>query len=521
MQKYLSLDVVYTYLIYRELMKELEEESPKLIMTLETLIDPGLKVLTEIEMTGIMVDREYLKKIESQIDTELSVYLGEIRNLLWSRSPQDSELSKSFNPNSSTQVRDALYLTLLGGSQTGPTDKETLQSISVSSKDPDIVTFCQLVTKYREQSKALGTYVRGLLEHADSSGRVHSEFNLHGTSTGRLSSESPNLQNIPVLMGPIIRSGFIARPGYIFAEIDYSQLELRVAALYSQDRVMIQAYKDNRDIHKEVASAAFGVPYNEVTYEQRYAAKYIDFGVIYGRSAHSLAVGPELIEYGWTDAQAQKFIDGFLGEFKGLQSWMQRQKRQVSEHQYVESLTGRRRRWPFLTRKTLGSAERAAVNTPIQGLASDFTLSALIRIHQLLSSKKSRIVSTVHDSILFEFHFEEYLDLIPQVVEIMKMPPPGVEMNVPLKVDIEVGPSWGTLTDFSPGWVPDWQLGWYWYHPESDSWVHTPPGSADTPPDELCTGPFTLLQLAEIYDEHYSTVAWTATILPSSGHPTK
>jgi DNA polymerase-1 len=223
-------------------------------------------------------------------------------------------------------------------------------------------------------------------------------------------------------------------------------MELRVWGFLSKDPIIYEAYVRGRDIHIEVASAAFGVPYEEVTYEQRYAAKYIDFGVIYGRSADSLVNSLELGSYNWTQKQAQGFIDEFLGQFKVAKAWIDRQHRQVRTEQFVETPNGRRRRWPLLLDTMIGHAQRQAVNSPIQGFASDFTVTSIIALErEFFDDTRVKVVATVHDQIdlyVDEDHIEE---IAARVYNIMTTSHPIEGFDMPLKVDVEIGNNWGDL----------------------------------------------------------------------------
>jgi DNA polymerase-1 len=321
-----------------------------------------------------------------------------------------------------------------------------------------------LVEDFRGRKKILGTYVDGLLALTDLTNSVHASFNLAGTSTGRLSCNDPALQTIPQMAGPAIRRAFVPPPGYVWMKADYSQLELRVAAYLSQDSNMIQAFIDERDIHSEVAAAMFQIDPNDVSKKQRYAAKFVDFGVLYGRGAFSIAYGRELRQYHWTEQMAQEFIDNYLNEFSRLRDWMAGQRRDVLSKQELSTPLGRIRRWPFIHQSTRGEAQRQALNFPIQSTASDITLNALIHLHSELLAREllTRIVITVHDEIDLVVKIEELPEVVDLVYNCMENRLP-LDINVPIKAEIEIGPNWA---DVSP--VQETQ--WYW-HSESDSWV--------------------------------------------------
>ena len=246
---------------------------------------------------------------------------------------------------------------------------------------------------------------------------------MHGTSTGRLSSSNPNLQNIPEASHTKIevRNGFVAPKGYGLIGADYSQLELRIAAHCSDDDNFCQMFIEGRDPHQEVAYAFFQKPSDQVTPYERYMAKCVNFGVVYGRGAESIALGPEMehvVEIGgkrWTTEEVKEFFDKFFGHFPDFFVWCEEQKQFAYTNQYIESPLGRRRRFPMIPRNDGGAVGRQAVNTPIQGTASDFTLSSLIRINERLRDLPAHLILTIHDANYAECR----LDYIDEVAEIM------------------------------------------------------------------------------------------------------
>lgn len=262
---------------------------------------------------------------------------------------------------------------------------------------------------------------------------------------------NPNVQNIPWLMGKDIRNAFLAPEGWVWVDADESQLELRVAAFVSQDEKMLSAYWDRRDLHREVAAIMFRKLAEAITEYERYLAKYVDFGILYGRGAHAIATGWEgtyaEMKYGqkkWTVEEAQYFIDEFLGGFPQLHDWIKSQHRFVRENGYVETYLGHRRRFPYMTNRNVASIERQAVNSPIQGFASQITFSGLTRASNRFVRElpgQAHILMTVHDSIGGVCR----PDVQDKYIEILKheMETPPVEMNVPLKADFKVGRSWG------------------------------------------------------------------------------
>lgn len=350
-----------------------------------------------------------------------------------------------FNCNAFGQMGEAmfdlLHVPLPEGRRS--TDKEAVNYLlTMEVPHSEFITMLQ---KFRAYSKAYNTYIIGLLESADANHRVHTVFNLHGTVTGRLSSSKPNLQNIPGKYGPVIRKAFNAPEDYLFVGADYSQLELRIAAYVSGDENMRDAFVHDRDIHTEVAAAAFRKPAAEIEKEERHVAKFIDFGVLYGRQAGGLASEPALVRMHYTEQDAQRLIDDFLDGFPKLKQYIERQKRESVKLGYCISPTGRKRRFPFLTPIAANDMMRQVVNAPIQSLASDFTLYALVRLHKLLRQYRAQVVFTIHDSIDLIVHKDDLAPVIQLVHHTMMNDLPVDDFNVPLKVDIEYGPNWGTV----------------------------------------------------------------------------
>jgi DNA polymerase-1 len=238
----------------------------------------------------------------------------------------------------------------------------------------------------------------------------------------------------------MIRNAFVSTPGWTLIEADYSQLELRIGAWYSSDPVMIEAYQKGVDFHTIVASEIFSVPPEKVTHDQRYVAKYVDFGIIYGRGAKSLAED----ELKCSVKKAQEYIDSFLARFPGLRRWISEQHDRVLEQGYVETPFGRRRRFPCILDFNKGEVLRQCVNSPIQSMASDLCLTALTRLVNRLDRSKARVLLTVHDSILLEATKDYVSETINVVREEMELGH-GIPTPIPFKIDIKTGQRWGSL----------------------------------------------------------------------------
>lgn len=440
---YLALDLVYTAWAYRDILFEIREEYPPMEGVLDRLLMPGVKALTEIEDTGIMVDLDYLAEQDVYLTEYLKDKLEELKEFIWQNTEAPEEFVNKFNPNSPPQVSKVIYGFFLHLRRMGHTDKVTLGKMRFEKEGTPLADFIVLLIDYRVQIRALGTYIRGLAKAADAHGRIHASFNMNGTATGRLSASNPNLQNQPVVMGMIIRTAFIPRPGFFFGECDYGQLEYRVAALLSGDKKMLDIYKNGLDMHKLVASIAFQVPYDEVTPRQRYQAKLVGFGGLYGRSAQTTIEAPNMLEFRYTLEEGQAILDRIIDGFPDLVKWRDSQHEAILRDKYVTTRTGRRRRWELLLPKSQGHNLRQSVNTPIQGLASDFTVTALAEIHRLIHPMQSVLTSTVHDSILSEIAYGEVESACRMMVKTMTTHLPIETGDVPFIAEMKIGRNWG------------------------------------------------------------------------------
>jgi len=508
--EYHGLDCYITVSLCEDLSTELVEESPELLNLVDDILVPGTVALAEIELRGTKIDPEYLRQqkviLEKEIAELRSIFLEAARELGLHEDPIDFDVGsvadidrlasvsespetvwelfgsyrrainlnkprrisrektallklaedaglyspgRKFNPSSTADQKK--FLGLLGV-QADMTDKDSLQLILEDPRLTDKTKFLiEKISEYRQKTKFLSTYIIGLLEKADSQGFVHPDYLIFGTATGRLSCQEPNLQNIPTLAGPIVKNGFIpSEPGWAILNVDYSQLELRVAALLSQDANLISAYQNEEDIHIKVAAAMFKKPPEQITKFERYLAKYVDFGVIYGRSAESLVDGWEMEYYvkqggkRWTLPEAEVFLNSFLNEFGGLKEFISKQHDLVIQQHYIETLMGRRRRFPYISWSNKNSVQRQAVNSPIQSLASDLTFTALTRLHESLDPEKCRILFTVHDSIVFEVRLDALSESLTKIKYEMTQNIP-VSSNVPFRADAEVGLRWGEV----------------------------------------------------------------------------
>jgi len=303
-------------------------------------------------------------------------------------------------------------------------------------------TIPSLLLRYRTLSKLKSTYLDALIRLADpSTGRIHTSYNQTVAATGRLSSSNPNLQNIPVKgeEGREIRKGFVAEKGHCLVGADYSQIELRVFAHYSEDEAFIEAFRKDQDIHTRTASEILGKAPEGVTPEMRRVAKAINFGIIYGMGPRKLSE-----ELGIDQKTAKDYIAAYYDRYQGVKRYREEMIRTACEKGYVTTLFNRRRYLPDVEHansRIRSEAERMAVNTPIQGTAADLLKQAMIRIHERLDKEgfHTRMLLQVHDELVFEAPLDETARVIPMIREEME----GVyPLKVPLKVDIHQGANW-------------------------------------------------------------------------------
>lgn len=444
---YLAMDVICTLKLYWELSSELDAESPKLMPLIENLLTPGALAFSQIELRGFPIDRLYLEELKVETEQQVQAIADELKQMAREAS---GGVIDDFLPSSPKQVREMAKVWHF----TPPSfEKDILQVEIELGKWPEACkAFFSKLLEYRQISKVLQTYIVGILTRLGEDDRIHPDFQLHGTDTGRLSCRNPNLQNIPTIMGPKIKHAFVAPEGWKLFNCDYSQLELRVAAWFSRDDTLIEAFRTGRDIHRWVASLMFKKPMEEITSFERYLAKYLDFGLLYGRSARGLLEGMEATYIikttgkAMTEKEADALQKDFFDAFPGLVKYINNQHRFVNANLFVESPTGRRRRFPFVDNRSRGSMERKSVNTPIQSFASDCTLTAIIRLVDLLDPDKAYVVSSVHDSIMLLVR-DDCIEETKEVVHRIMETPPIDGFDVPLKAEIAVGQRWSQMKD--------------------------------------------------------------------------
>mgnify|MGYP000368435418 FL=1 len=405
---------------------------PKVADLAEQVEWPLIPVLAGMEMEGIKLDTGYLRKFAAQLEDSIS----DLEQQIYGHA--DFE----FNISSPSQLADVLFTKLAlptNGVKKGKTGYST--AANELAKLRGLHPVIELISQYREVTKLKNTYVDTLPAMVDERSRLHTTFNLTIAPTGRLSSIDPNLQNIPVRteLGRKIRAAFVAEPGNLLVSADYSQFELRLAAVLSGDEGMIEAFNQDADIHILTAAAVHGIRPENVTKQQRYEAKAVNFGILYGQGPHGLAEGT-----GMTFGAAREFIDRYFQIRPKLKLYIEKTRRQALEQGYVETLLGRRRPTPDVQSSNFAVREgayRAAVNMPVQGSAADLTKLAMVKIAGRVTDG-CKMLLQIHDSILLECPAKEapaYGKILKETMEnVYKLP-------VKLRVDITTGENWGEL----------------------------------------------------------------------------
>lgn len=391
---------------------------------------PLVFTLFDMEQNGIRVEADALKQYGDQLAGKIAELEKEIYE----------EAGETFNINSPKQLGVVLFenMKLPGGRKTKTGYSTAADVLEKLAPEHPVVA---KILEYRQYTKLKSTYADGLANYIKDDGRIHGKFNQTITATGRISSTEPNLQNIPVRMelGRLIRKVFIPEEGYRFVDADYSQIELRVLAHCSGDEHLIQAYKEQSDIHRITASQVFHIPFDEVTPQQRRNAKAVNFGIVYGISSFGLSQDLSI-----TRKEAAKYIDDYFATYPGIKTFLDHAVTHAKEEGYVVTLFGRRRPVPELSSSNFmqrSFGERVAMNSPIQGAAADIIKIAMIRVNQRLKDQKmkSRLVLQVHDELLIEA-YEPELDEVQNILkEEMEH---AAELKVPLEIDMHTGDNW-------------------------------------------------------------------------------
>lgn len=427
--RYAQYCALVNALSYQKLLKDLKKiRSYHLYEEIEM---PLLFTLYDMEKYGILVEREALH----EYGTKLGERISELEAEIYERA------GETFNINSPKQLGVILFEKLHM-----PYGKKTKTGYSTSAEVLEKLRFedpiIELILEYRQLTKLKSTYADGLDHYIDEKdGRIHTTFNQNITATGRLSSTEPNLQNIPIRMelGRQIRKVFVPAEGCVFLDADYSQIELRVLAHMSEDQTLIDAYRENADIHRTTAALVFHTPYEDVTELQRRNAKAVNFGIVYGISGFGLSRDLNI-----SKKQAEAYINDYFETYPGVKQFMDELVAKGKSKGYVTSLFGRRRPIPELTAKNFMQrqfGERIAMNSPIQGTAADIIKIAMIRVHQRLKDEKCRshLILQIHDELLIETVEEE----IPKVKTILEEEMVhACELAVPLIAEVKQGTNW-------------------------------------------------------------------------------
>ncbi len=419
-------------------LKRPEIEEKKLGRLYNEIEMPLVPVIADMEMAGVLVDVDYLRELSADLTERIAALQAEAYDL--------SEGYGDFNLGSPKQLNDVLF-----GKLNLPTEglRKTSHGFSTDAATLDALKdehpIVEAIIRWRELSKLQSTYVDALPElvHPET-GRIHTSFNQTGTVTGRLSSSNPNLQNIPIRTeeGRRVRRAFIAPPDHVLLAVDYSQVELRILAHYSQDDALLTAFREGRDIHRATAAAVFNIAPEDVTYEQRSFAKSVNFGLMYGMGAFRLARDSDL-----TLAEAEAFIAEYFAQFPGVRRYLDEATERAREQGYVETLLGRRRYFPeFSGGRNVGHqarqrAEREAVNMPVQGTAADIIKIAMIDLARALHAggHAARMLLQMHDELVLEVPRGELDTVAPLVVDVMES---AFEIDAPLVADARVGTDW-------------------------------------------------------------------------------
>ncbi|HMT55570.1 MAG TPA: DNA polymerase I [Candidatus Saccharibacteria bacterium] len=419
-------------------------EVTSLIKLAEEVDWPVIPVLARLERAGMKLDPPFFAELSEQLADQIS----DVEQTIYGHADQE------FNISSPSQLSEVLFVKL--GLPVNVTKKgkaghySTASNVLVKLKDAHPIIAC--IEQYREYTKLKSTYVDPLPTMVDAKHRVHSTMNLTIAATGRLSSIDPNLQNIPVRteLGRKIREGFVAEKGNMIISADYSQFELRIAAAMAQDEAMIASFNEDRDIHTETAALIQGVPPEEVTKEMRYAAKAVNFGILYGQGVHGLSEGT-----GISYAEAKQFIDKYFEVRPKLKGMIERFRAEAKDRGYVETVMGRRRPTPDVQSSNFAIREgayRAAINMPIQGSAADLTKMAMVKLQAQFEEKwktekeigdRPQQIMQIHDSIMVECKEADAEAVSAMMKETMEQVYPSLGVN--LRVDVSVGKNWGEL----------------------------------------------------------------------------
>lgn len=427
-KQYLSYEICVPYLAWSKLQADLQNmEMYNLYKEIEM---PTVYVLQHMEKEGIRVDAVALQEYGEMLGEKVQGLEEQIY----------AEAGEEFNINSPKQLGEILFDKLgLPGAKKTKTGYST--NVDVLNKLKNDYPIVDAVLEYRQVAKLKSTYADGLSSYIGEDGRIHGTFNQTITATGRISSTEPNLQNIPMKteLGRSIRKVFVPKDGYVFVDADYSQIELRVLAHFSEDEKLITAYKENQDIHALTASQVFGVPIEDVDDLMRRNAKAVNFGIVYGISAFGLSEDLDI-----SRKEATEYIESYFDTYPGIKSFLDGSVESAKETGMIRTMYGRIRQIPELSSSNFmqrSFGERVAMNSPIQGTAADIIKIAMIHVHQRLQKEnlRSSLILQIHDELLIETHKDE-VDVVKAIIQEEMMQ--AATLSIPLAVSVSVGDTW-------------------------------------------------------------------------------
>lgn len=445
---YNALDVCYNLLLWESLRDELVDVGMYKEPYRHPIID-SQAVLIDMELRGVLIDTQSLEELSVELRDRIAEVQAELERL--------GEIEGEFNPRSWQQVSRVMYEhfnmpKVRGrGYKAGSTCAAAREKIKDHLEfDSDAYQWLEILDTYKRLEKLRSSYVDNLPDYVASDGRVHPDFKIHGTEIGRLSASDPAVQTIPrpgtgevdgVRWGKAVRDLFTVPEGWRWVKIDYSQAELRVAAALSGDKFLMDVYTQGRDLHSEVAVAMYG---DDFTKEERQLCKNFNFSYLYGGTQYSFAN-----EVGLDMATARRFVRRYNKVMSGLSEWKNKQFSMLRRRGYVDTPTGRRRRFPIVTRKNQDDARKASVHAVVSGSASDLNLISMIRIARM-DLEGVRILLTVHDEIDFAIREDRLEEVIPVLIETMEEVGSDIFPQLPWKADAEVGPAWGSIKKWKP-----------------------------------------------------------------------
>lgn len=417
-------------------------ETGRLKELYDTIEHPLIAVLAEMHACGVRIDTGVLERLRKEYRSDLEAIEKRIY----------AAAGKEFNISSPKQLGDVLFdeleLGVKGQKKTATGQRSTKESELEKIKDQHPIVAD--VLEFRGLQKLLSTYIEALPPLLDGNGRLHAEFLQYGAVTGRMASQNPGLQNIPIRTdrGRAIRHAFVPRAGFTLVGLDYSQIELRLAAILSQDEKLMAIFKSGRDVHTEVAAAVFKVDPKDVDREMRRRAKIINFGILYGMGVNALKT-----QLGTSMSDAHTFYDDYFATFDTLAKYLESTRGYARKHGYTETLFGRRRQFPEMKSSlpyVRAQAERMAINAPIQGTQADIIKLAMVRVDRLLrdmgAEDDAHLLLQVHDELVYEVKDERVEEIAQKIRETMESAlPAALAHGVPIIAEAKVGPDWGSM----------------------------------------------------------------------------